>query len=475
MVAQNKQPFSQRLLRCQNFVSPKFVSGRSAAQAGLLVCGAVSMVLMGGAKCQADTVTLRTGALVRGRVLDATGALGHRPTTKAEREQAARLVGVFTLTGGRLILDSAEVSTIAKRPLVIEEFEVRKRHTANDVDSQWRLAEWCKSRGLRPQREETLRQVLALDPDNLQAHQGLGQTKRDGQWRTYDEEMRARGFVKFENRYVAQQEVEILKKLHQRKRADQDWVERVRGAMRSLASNDPEKRRRGNETLLKISDAEAIPALNKILLSSANDDTRELYIHIVAGIKDDKATAHLVDLSLFDPSKPVRVAAQEAVMRRPRTTAAGLYARHLRDADNEIVRRCGLMLEKVGDASVISSLIDALVTTHGVPTQVVDNSNSYNFNRNGLPPNTVPLPPDVYAKLATGQYPNGVQVVGPPGVMMPGPTPKTVMVDHEYRNAEVLSALQALTRQSFGFDKEAWQHWWSVRQAAGPFKTSSTQ
>jgi hypothetical protein len=59
--------------------------------------------------------------------------------------------------------------------------------------------------------------------------------------------------------------------------------------------------------------------------------------------------------------------------------------------------------------------------------------------------------------------------------MMPGPTPKTVMVDHEYRNAEVLSALQALTRQSFGFDKEAWQHWWSVRQAAGPFKTSSTQ
>jgi hypothetical protein len=473
MVAQNKQPSS--FLSCNNFAAPKFASRGTTAKSVLSACAAASILLTGAAHCTADTVTLRSGGLVRGRVLDATGALGHRPATKAEREQAARLVGVFTLTGGRLILDSSEVSAIAKRPLVVEEFEVRKRHTVNDVDSQWRLAEWCKSRGLRTQREETLRQVLALDPDNLQAHQGLGQTKRDGQWRTYDEEMRARGFVKFENRYVAQQEVEILKKLHQRKRADQDWVERVRGAMRSLASNDPEKRRRGNETLLKISDADAIPALNKILLSSANDDTRELYVHILTGIKDDKATAHLVDLSLFDSSKPVRVTAQDAVMQRPRTTAAGLYARHLRDADNEIVRRCGLMLEKVGDASVISQLINALVTTHGVPTQVVDNSNSYNFNRNGLPPDTVPLPPDVYGKLATGQYPNGVQIVGPPGVMMPGPTPKTVIVDHEYRNAEVLSALQTLTRQSFGFDKDAWQHWWSARQAAGPFKTSSTQ
>jgi hypothetical protein len=473
MVAQNEQPISS--LSCQNFVAPKLATYRSRPKSAVSVVFFVSISVFGVARCQADTVMLRTGALVRGRVLDATGALGHRPATKAEREQAAHLVAVFTLTGGRLIFDSADVSGVTKRPLVVEEYEVRKRHTENDVESQWRLAEWCKSRGLRSQREETLRQVLALDPDNLQAHQGLGQTKRDGQWRTYDEEMRARGFVKFENRYVAQQEVEILKKLHQRKRLDQDWVERVRGAMRSLASNDPEKRRRGSDTLLRISDAEAIPALNKILLPSGNDDTRELYVHILAGIKDDKATANLVDTSLFDSSKPVRVAAQEAIVQRPRTTAAGLYARHLRDGDNEIVRRCGLMLEKVGDASVISQLIDALVTIHGVPTQVVDNSNSYNFNRNGLPANTVPLPPDVYGKLATGQYPNGVQVVSPPGVMMPGPTPKTVIVDHEYRNTEVLSALQALTRQSFGFDKEAWQRWWAARQVAGPFKTSSTQ
>ncbi len=422
----------------------------------------------------ADTITLRTGALVRGRVLDATAALGHRPSSKAEREQAAQLVAVSTLTGARLILSTADVGTITKRSFVLEEYEMRKRHTANDVDSQWRLAEWCKTRGLRLQREEALRAVVALDPDHLPARQGLGQTKHDGQWRSYDEEMRARGFVKFEGKYVAQQEVEILKKAHQRKRQDQDWLERVRSAVRSLASTDPERRRRGSDTLLKISDPDAIPALNRVMLASNDESLREFYVQVMSGIPDLTATSpSLVDVSLFDPSKSVRVAAQQALVEHPHNpTAAGLIARQLRNGDNEIVRRAGLMLEKLGDPSVIPQLIEALITTHGIPTQVVDNSNTYGFNRGGGP--TGGLPPDFYAKLATGQYPNGVQVITPPQPLA-GANVKTVVVDHEYRNAEVLAALQTITKQSFGFDKDAWRHWWSAKQTAGPFKTSSTQ
>jgi hypothetical protein len=442
------------------------------------VCGrsliAVLILAIGPLLCRADTVTLRTGALIRGRVLDATAALGHRPSSKEEREQAAHLVAVSTLTGARLIFNSADVAIISKRSFVLEEYEMRKRHAANDVDSQWRLAEWCKARGLRPQRDEALRAVVALDPDHLPARQGLGQTKHDGQWRSYDEEMRARGFVKFEGKYVAQQEVEILKKAHQRKRQDQDWLERVRTAVRSLASSDPERRRRGSETLLKISDAEAIPALNRVMLSSNDEGVREFYVHVMSGMPDlTAATPSLVDVSLFDPSKSVRVAAQEAIVEHPHNaTAAGLIARQLRNGDNEIVRRSGLLLEKIGDASVIPQLIDALITTHGIPTQVVDNSNTYGFSRGGGP--TGGLPPDFYAKLATGQYPNGVQVITPPGPLA-GANVKTVVVDHEYRNAEVLAALQSITRQSFGFDKDAWRRWWGVKQTAGPFKTSSTE
>jgi hypothetical protein len=459
-----RQASERFLARCQN-------SGERGAHVGAtaLGIGAAFVALTAASCCRADTVTLRTGAVIRGRVLDATAALGHRPTSKVEREQAAHLVAVSTLSGGRLVFNTFDVAIVNKRPFVLEEFEMRKRHTENNVESQWRLAEWCKSRGLRAQREETLRAVLVLDPDNLAAHQGLGQTKRDGQWRTYDEEMRGRGFVKFEGRYVAQQEVEILKKLHQRKRQDQDWLERVRGAMRLLASTDGEKHRRGMETLLKITDAEAIPALNRVLLSSKDDGLRELYVHIMSAIQDpNRATPFLVDVSLFDAEKTVRVAAQEAVLGGKRTTAAGLYARQLHHADNEIVRRAGLMLERIGDPAVIPQLIDALVTTHGVPTQVVDNPNQYGMNKGGGP--TAGLPPDVYTKIVTGQY-NGVRIVDP----LANINTKIVLVDHEFRNAEVLSALQSITKQSFGFDKDSWRRWWAAKQTAGPFKTSSTQ
>ncbi len=80
-----------------------------------------------------------------------------------------------------------------------------------------------------------------LDPDHVQAHQGLGQSRYDGQWKTHDEEMRSRGFVKFEGRYVAVQEIAILKKLHSRRRIEQDWTERVRNWSYALSSTDPEK------------------------------------------------------------------------------------------------------------------------------------------------------------------------------------------------------------------------------------------
>jgi hypothetical protein len=58
---------------------------------------------------------------------------------------------------------------------------------------------------------------------------------------------------------------------------------------------------------------------------------------------------------------------------------------------------------------------------------------------------------------------------------MTGANVKTVVVDREYRNTEVLTALQSITKQSFGFDKDSWRRWWSAKQTAGPFKTSSTQ
>lgn len=427
--------------------------------------------------CRADMLTLHTGGLIRGRVSDATFLIGSKPVFP-QREAAAKTgrapatITVTTLTGGRLVLDASQVRAVIRRPLLVEEFEVRKLRTAEEVDPLWKLAEWCRDRGLKPQREETLRRILVLDPDHAAAHQGLGQARFDGKWKTRDEEMRSRGFVKFEGRYVALQEVEILKKLHSRKRMEQDWTERVRNWTYSLGSTDPEKRRRGRTQLLKIGDRNAIPALNKILRTSEDEGRRSLYVKILSRIPGPDPVPFLVEQSLFDASKTVRIDAQDAVTPQLRDAACPLYARELRNSDNEVVRRSGRMLEKIGDESVVSALIEAIVTTHQVPVDVVDNSNTYGFNRNGSKgdPNVLPLPPDVAGKLATGQYPNGVTFASPSGEPAVNPRVKTMMVNREFRNPEVLSALESLTKQTFGYDKDQWRRWWAARTTTGGSK-----
>lgn len=448
----------------------RIVAACTAVQ-GLADCGLDS------AFCRADTVTLSTGGLVRGRVLETAAFFSRRNGSPEEKQPGekpikVRTVTVATLTGGHLVLDSSQVRAVVRRPFLLEEYEARNHQTAEDVDSLWSLAEWCKNKGLKAQREEALRRILAIDPDHQQAHAGLGQYKHDGQWRTHDEEMRARGFVKFEGKYVAVQEVDILKKLHSRRKVESDWNDRVRSWSHALVGEDPEKRRRGLAQLLKITEPNALPALNKFLRPSTDEGSRELYVRILTHIHDDEAVACIVQQSLFDVSKSVRATAQEAITHENQGVARPLYARELRSPDNDVVRRCGMMLERVGDDGIVPNLIEALVTTHAVPAQVVDNSNTYSFGRGAGGFSTIgdtPLPPDVYGKLMTGQYPNGISINRPYGG---GPNVKTVLVDREFRNAEVLSALQALTKQSFGYDKNQWRRWWAARTTNGVTKNS---
>ncbi len=439
----------------------------------LPICTAI---LVGGF-ARADTLNLQTGGLIRGRITDGASRFGSKPALSEKAAPAKRIrppatISVTTVTGAHLVLESSQVRSITRRPMLVEDYEIRKQHTPDEVDSLWKLAEWCKGRGLKPQREETLRRILVLDPEHTAAHQGLGQSRFDGKWKTRDEEMRSRGFVKFEGRYVALQEVDILKKVHTRKKVEQDWTERVRNWSYALSSSDPEKRRRGHTQLLKIADPNAIPALNKVLRSSEDEERRSLYVKILTRMPGLEPVHLLVEQSLFDTSKTVRVEAQEAITPQVRDAACPIYARELRNSDNEVVRRAGRMLEKIGDESVVSALIEAIITTHQVPQNVVDNSNTYGFNPHNPKgdPNMLPLPPDVAGKLLTGQYPNGVTFASPSGEPQVNPRLRTVMVDREFRNPEVLSALESLTKQSLGYDKNQWRRWWAARTTTGGSK-----
>ena len=405
---------------------------------------------------------------------DGPVAASRRSGVGDEKRRSPRTVTVTTLTGARLVLDANAVQSITRRPLLFEEFDVRNRQTPQEMEPLRSLAEWCRSKGLRTQREDVLRRILSIDPDDAAAHQGLGEARYDGQWKTHEEEMRSRGFVKFEGRYVTPQEITIRKNLQSRRKLEHDWTEKIRGWTQAMFSDDAEKRRRGRAQLMKVTDPKAIPALNRVVRASESEDMRALYVHILSRIPGPEPVSLLVQQSLFDSSQAVRVAAQELITPQRRDQACPIYAHELKNSENDVVRRAAMMLEKIGDDRFVPQLIDALVTTHQVATQVLDNSNTYSFGRNGTfgNPDSIALPPDVAGKLAAGAYPNGIIVMPTPDQMA---RVRTVMVPREFKNSEALSALETLTKQSFGYDKDEWKRWWAMRTTTGVVRSSRSQ
>jgi hypothetical protein len=418
--------------------------------------------------CRADIVALRNGGLIRGRVTETLQPRSRKVAVDVDKKP----VVITTVTGGRVVLDASDVQNITRRPLSFEEFELRVRTTPAEVDPLWALAEWCRSKGLKSQRALVLNRILVIDPDHVRAHQGLGQGRFAGQWKTHDEEMRSRGFVKHQGRYVTEPELEMLKKTNSQKRIEHNWNDRVRGWVHGLVSDNPERRRRGLVELLKINSADAIPALSGNLRAAGAEDLRCLYVQILDQIVGPAPVSYLVDQSLFDESSEVRAAAQKAITSKRRNLACPLYLGALHHADNTVVRRAAVMLGRFGDIAIAPDLIEALVTTHSIQVQVLDTSNTYSFGANGSFGNNgaVQLPPDVYGKLVTGQYPNGVIVNNPQGAT--GKI-RTISVNRDFQNPEVRSSLETLTKESFGYDKDQWRHWWAMH-TTGVVKSSKT-
>jgi hypothetical protein len=110
-------------------------------------------------------------------------------------------------------------------------------------------------------------------------------------------------------------------------------------------------------------------------------------------------------------------------------------------------------------------LIDSLITTHEYAIRVPGGGTAASFGVDGsMGGGGSVLPQGIEAGLRTGQYPNGVIVLNTPGVSMPQ---RTMMVAVDQQNAAVLTALQKLTGENYGYDERLWRLWWAAKKAAG--------
>jgi hypothetical protein len=415
------------------------------------VAAGLAFVIGIATRCPADVVRLKSGGEIRGKV--------DRETANPSSPR----VLVETLVGSVVAVQRADIEFVTYRSPAIEDYETRRRLVADTVEARWELAEWCRERNLRDQRDEQLARIIELDPDHEPAHRGLGHALRDGEWMSREEDMLARGYVKHKGEWVTPQELDLLEQTAAERAKELEWFRQVRLWHVWLTGRSPERSREAWTALKNISDPYAVAALKKFFSESKDDRLRAFYIEVLSGIPGAEAAVALARQSIDDADHELRYAALNGISPEQHAAAMPVYIRELRNGFNETVLRAALGLQRVGDEQAVPSLIEALVTTHTYKVWVPQDGISVGTGNGGasFSPGQPLLPPDVELQLRTGQLPHGV-IVNTPHQSRPM---RKMVVRRDHQNNEVLTALQRITGKSFGFEERTWRLWWNAEKS----------
>lgn len=404
----------------------------------------------------ADIIVLKSGGVVRGEFLN------------DKFTPSIADIQIRTLSGAEITVERSEVASVTRRPMIHEEYELRRKKTPDTLDGQWELAEWCASHNLREYRQTHLRRVVYFDSDHAEARRLLGFKLVNGQWMTQDGIMADRGFVKYKGQYVRPEKLDELVQKQKESDVEKAWYPRIRqwsAWAENLRSN------RGNEGLTKlqaIRDANAIPALQRTFAGDNREDARRLYVAVLSEIHDDRSVRALVNQSLNDESLDVRQAARDAIVKLGAERAIPLYLQALQSDSSVVAIRAvnalGDITPKEQFDKVVPRLIAALVIVRHEKVQVVDSVLGMAVHHPYFPGGLGDTIGKVQAKILLGEYPDGaqIQVLFPPGL---GPRMKTISVPREYPNYNVLAALKKLSGKDLPLEVSAWRNWWNAETA----------
>ena len=409
----------------------------------------------------ADVIQLKSGGEVRGQLLDDAASLTEAETIDRPDEESVP-IRMQTASGAVISIDRNEVDFVERRSAVVEEYVTRSRQMNSTVDSHWQLAEWCRGHLLEQQREEQLELLLAIDPEHSESRRILGYVKHNGKWMTRDGIMKKRGYVKYKNDWITPQELALIESDVSQRQAELKWYTKVRLWVGWLNSSDVGRQRKAVKEFEQIRDADAVPALSKLLGQNARTQVRMLYINVLAKIESRDAILGLVDCYLYDVHEPLRQAALSLIKADQTEYALPPLVSALGHASNNIVRRAAHGLGHLGDTSAVPALIDALVTTHRVSyttKELKTGGGGLSISGGGISIGTggSNISPELMGALRTGQVgfkPNPSQI-----------TTKVHTVSVPIKNAEVLVALEELTGRNLGFNERDWYLWWTVQRS----------
>jgi len=248
--------------------------------------------------------------------------------------------------------------------------------------------------------------------------------------------MAARGFVRYRGMWRTVQEIELIERADRVNLAQKEWTIRLERLRKRL--DDPRQNEAAAEEIREIADPFAVPALAAALSRERMPRVRADYVEALSHIRGPEAVTVLVSVAVDHADPETRILAVERLLTISPEMAAQAIAGALGGADNARINRAAEALGRLGSASAVGPLIDALVTEHMVTVGggTPEGSTTATFTPSG-------------GGLSMGS----------------GPKRQKTRV----QNQHVLEALVRLTGENFDWNTGAWRTWLANRQSPPDF------
>jgi hypothetical protein len=347
--------------------------------------------------------------------------------TLVNPDESPRKNYVIKTESGEITLDKSQVKEIIAESPAQREYQQIRFKFADTVEEQWKLAEWCREKGLSPQRNAHLERVIALEPDHKAARAALGFQQVGGRWTRREDAIKERGYVMHKGRMMLPQDVELQEQKAKMEAAQKEWRLKLKRLRAQLDDRGPRAETALAE-LKTLADAAALPAIVDAFNDERSAKVQALLTDAVARIGGVEAERLLCEIALESGNEETRLLAVDHLKELDRSAAVGYFVRALAGNDLSAINRAGTALGELGDKSAIGPLIEALVSVRKVKVQQGGSGSiSPSFDsRGGI----------------------GFGVGG-----------KSTVVRQNVQNRGVYDGLVKLAGVNFGYDAVAWRHW----------------
>jgi hypothetical protein len=431
---------------------------------GLLI-GVAMAIAWENPRARADLIELRGGGQVQGKAVP-------DPQNKDR-------VQVWLLRGRNpLSFQKGQVVKVIPQESPLDDYVVKRAKAPATAAAQFELGSWCEENKLADLARAHYETALKLDASLDAAHRKLGHLYQDGAWLTRDDVNAAQGLVKYKGRWVTADEKTKRENAEQTTAAQVSWLRRIKVLRQAILNGPNDRRREAESQLMAIRDADAVAPLVRVF--GEDDPPRRILLALVlSSIGGPQATKALIRRVLDEPDSDVRSATLEHLKQRDEAGVPGQFARALASENVIVINRAAWALQNLGVVEAVPRLVSVLITREDqivmIPPGETYNGPVSEVSAGGLIPRAAnnsgvvfSTPPQVsngavaYGLMAVPYYQMGSPSIGasPMNVgaqIKGGPEPK--VVTFTYRNVEVLSALQKLTGQDFGYDVESWRRW----------------